>query len=394
MVYKGFCFLTGGDKNDLEVKNILDISPNLHMHNTRPTHGKKNIDILVSDMAHLYDEPYIIPNVPTDIPDGQPGGGKPSDHPIVYCKPRLERQSKPAKQVVVKKTRRFSNLQKKDVANWIQHESWEELFNSDKPAETFVQIVFEKLNKICPEEEIKITKLDGKVKSLALQKLGRQKLREYTNHGNSNRFKALKKLQKSRIKLEGQKALDKLFENAGEKGTKWIREASRMSSRPGEDSSSTFSLQSHIDENLTPRQSAERIVEYFSQISKEYTPIEEDSSAPWMEVQAKLEAAPCIHPPIEEHLVYQNTKEAKKTDSVPGDIPAKILKEFLPEFATPVTTILKNAVETHTWPEIYKKEYHLPLKKIPAPQNEDDIRGIGLTSFVSKQLERLVLNWI
>ena len=60
------------------------------MHKTRPNHGTKNIDVLVSDMVHLYSEPLIIPNVPTDIPDGQPGGGKVSDHPIVYSKPRLE----------------------------------------------------------------------------------------------------------------------------------------------------------------------------------------------------------------------------------------------------------------------------------------------------------------
>ena len=30
---------------------------------------------------------------------------------------------------------------------------------------------------------------------------------------------------------------------------------------------------------------------------------------------------------------------------------------------------------------------------IPSPENEDDVRCIGLTSFVSKQLERLMLNW-
>ena len=84
-------------------------------------------------------------------------------------------------------------------------------------------------------------------------------------------------------------------------------------------------------------------------------------------------------------------KKSKKTDSVPGDIPASILKEFLPEFALPINAILKEAVETHTWPESFKKKYHLPLKKIPFPQTEDDLRGIGLTSFVSKQLERLVL---
>ena len=167
-----------------------------------------------------------------------------------------------------------------------------------------------------------------------------------------------------------------------------------MSSRPGEDTSSSFSLQSHVDENLTPLQSAEKIVQYFAQISQEYTPIEEDISSSWMDVQTKLAVAPCIHPPIEEHIVYQNMLKAKKTDSVPGDIPATVLKEFLPEFATPVTAILRQAVLTHTWPEIYRKEYHIPLKKIPLPQNEDDIRGIGLTSWVSKQLERLVLNWI
>ena len=71
-----------GDKNDLEIRNILDISPTFHMHNTKATHGDKNIDVLVSDMVHLFSESIIIPNVETDIPDGQPGGGKQSDHPM------------------------------------------------------------------------------------------------------------------------------------------------------------------------------------------------------------------------------------------------------------------------------------------------------------------------
>ena len=44
--------------------------------------------------------------------------------------------------------------------------------------------------------------------------------------------------------------------------------------------------------------------------------------------------------------------------------------------------------------KIFKKEYHVPIKKVPSPLSEDDIRGIGLTSWVSKQLERLVLKWI
>ena len=90
-------FLMGGDKNDVNMQRILDISPNLHLHNKKPTYGLKNIDILVSDMAHLYNEASIIPNVPTDIPPGQPGAGSLSDHPVVISAPRLERQSKPAR---------------------------------------------------------------------------------------------------------------------------------------------------------------------------------------------------------------------------------------------------------------------------------------------------------
>ena len=247
---------------------------------------------------------------------------------------------------------------------------------------------------ICPEETIKISQLNGKVTSLALQKLSREKNREYTKHGSSLRFKALKKQMKERIKLEGEKALEKQIENANGKGMKWMREASRLSARPGEDTSSTFSLPTHIDANFTPKRSAEEIADYLAKISQEYTPIEDDTSSPWMEVQEKINSTPCDHIDIQEYQVFSNMKNAKVTDSVPGAIPASILREFLPDFNTPVTALLKEAVQTHTWPQRYKQEYHIPLKKIPIPESEDDIRGIGLTAWISKQLERLVLNWI
>ena len=37
-------------------------------------------------------------------------------------------------------------------------------------------------------------------------------------------------------------------------------------------------------------------------------------------------------------------KAAKKKYSVPGDISSSILQEFLPEFVTPITAILREAV--------------------------------------------------
>ena len=188
--------------NDLNLSHILDISPTLHMHNTKPTPGVKNIDILVSDMVHYFCESIIIPNVATDIPDGQPGGGKMSDHPIIYCEPRLDSESKPAKQMVLKKTRRFNQARKEMLAKWIQHESWEQLYNSKSMADTFIQIVNSKIDEICPQEVVKVSQFDGKFNSLALQKLARRKKREYAKNGCSKKYKDIKKNMKKIIKIE------------------------------------------------------------------------------------------------------------------------------------------------------------------------------------------------
>ena len=157
--YKDYFFLTGGDKNDLNIQDILDISPLLHMHNTKPTYGTKNIDVLVSDMVHLYGESVIIQNVPTDIPDGQAGSGKRSDHPIVFCTPRLERGDKPARRLVVKKTRRIDSHNKAKLADWIQHESWESVYDgidASGMADQFNELVTQKLDELCLKEVVKV----------------------------------------------------------------------------------------------------------------------------------------------------------------------------------------------------------------------------------------------
>ena len=109
-------------------------------------------------MVHLYCEPIIAPNVPTDIPDGQPGGGKTSDHPIVYTRPRLDRGSISARELVIKKTRRLDEVRQRTIAEWIQKESWEALFNSKGSAEQFELDDLDELDEICPEESVKITK--------------------------------------------------------------------------------------------------------------------------------------------------------------------------------------------------------------------------------------------
>ena len=101
-------------------------------------------------------------------------------------------------------------------------------------------------------------------------------------------------------------------------------------------------------------------------------------------VKAKLQNDECDHPKIEDHEVFRDLLSAKKTASTPLDIPIPILKEFLPELASPAAAIYREAISSHEWPQCYKQERHLPIKKVPLPDTEDDIRTLGLTSFFSK----------
>ena len=126
------------------------------MMNTKPTYGLKNIDVLISDMSHLFCESVIIPNVPTDLPSSQAGGGVPSDHPVVYCQPKVNRQEAPKKEVLIKRTRRYTKERMNAFGLWIQSESWETLYDAaGGMADQFVKICFPRLMKYFPRRKLK-----------------------------------------------------------------------------------------------------------------------------------------------------------------------------------------------------------------------------------------------
>ena len=87
--------------------------------------------------------------------------------------------------------------------------------------------------------------------------------------------------------------------------------------------------------------------------------------------------------------------------SVPGDLPARLMKEFFLEVTTPATMIYNNIVKStmhngidEIWPRQWKMEYGTPLKKVSQPVDENDLRVISLTNHLSKTFERFVMIWI
>ena len=389
--HTGAAFICGGDKNDLDTKHLLEISSSFRQIVNKPTYKNSVLDILVTDIGHFYNEPVIRPPIAPDV-EGQ---GVPSDHNVVYVKTIAESSAPVKRSTITKTSRPLTTIAKQKIANWIQEESWSsvsECSNVSLMVEKFSSLVSEKLDELCPVKTFKVNNLDNDFTTPAIKELARKKLREYTKHGNSKLFKHLKKALKKKIKSEGKLFIEKQISLAGEKGCKWIRHTASLQARPGAAPQKSFTLPDHLDSGLSALQSAEKIADFFSKISQEYDPLNVDNLPE--RVKLKLLNDPCDHPVFVEHEVYADLSRAKKTCSVPGDIPANILDEFLPEFVKPITDIFNATFSSHEWPSMFKKEYGVPIEKVPDPQCEDDLRSIGLTPFISKRMEKLLIKWI
>ena len=94
-------------------------------------------------------------------------------------------------------------------------------------------------------------------------------------------------------------------------------------------------------------------------------------------------------PVLDEFDVYQKIKKAKKPKAgVPNDLPRKLIQEFAPELATPLSIIYNKIITSGKWPMKWKVEHGIPLKKVENPKSEDELRIISLSPFYSKVMEK------
>ena len=144
----------------------------------------------------------------------------------------------------------------------------------------------------------------------------------------------MKKEVKVKLKDAAVNFLDKQTNLVASKNNSWLRHVKLLAARPGDQSQSTFSLPKHVEDNLSALESSNAICEYFSRISQEYPPLNPATLPD--HIKAKLSDDPCKHPYLADHIVYEGLKKGKKTGSVPGELPIKILNEFLPKLTAPV----------------------------------------------------------
>ena len=135
---------------------------------------------------------------------------------------------------------------------------------------------------------------------------------------------------------------------------------------------------------LSDVEQAEKIADKFAEVSNLYKPLQRDMID--FPAFSKEDV-----PVVSEELVLevlQNLNVSKATRK--NDIPAKILKQFARQISKPLTVIINNCIMQGVWPEVFKVEIVTPVKKVPNPQNIDDLRNISGLLNLNKVMEKII----
>ena len=256
--------------------------------------------------------------------------------------------------------------------------------------------VFEKyssglVNQFFPEKLVLISDKDNPYMTEELRLLRRQRQRVHAKWGKTDRYLNLKSLFDQKLKQEAEKYRIKIETEVseGKRGNSYS--ALRKLDYGTQNCKQSFSLPNYEEEDLSPAQSAERLASYFSSISQEFEPINSDEFPPWIKEKLNYGKLDSSKPILEEWQVYLKLKHSKKANSlVPGDLPVKLIKEFTPEIAKPVSVIYNKIPQSGVYPRQWVVEYQLAIPKVYPPMSEDDTRNIASTAFLSKQYESFI----
>ena len=395
--YPNAGLVLGGDKNNLNISTLLTGIPRLKQIVTKFTHKNKVLDVILTNMHSLYSVPIIAPPVPPD----DPLCGVPSDHSTPIATPLTLDSVNQPREYVYRTYRPLPESGVREFGEWICNEEWGGIPENVNPTEqvlAFETIVNTKLDAIFPQKTLKINpNHDKPFITVELKKLDRQVKREYRKHNKSENYLRLKKSYDEKFKNAAKAYLEKNVRSLKEDDPgKAYRSLKKMAAQPGDCSDEgSFTLISHLEDNLTNEQSIERIAQHFAQISQEFPPINYNLLPD--NVKSKLDRPidPDDIPEIQDYAVYEIIRQSRKPrSSVPGDLPRRIVQEFGPELATPAGIIFRNIAKSGHWPQPWRVEYGTPLQKQSNPISEDQLRIISLTSYLSKVLEQFVVIWL
>ena len=311
--------------------------------------------------------------------------GVESDHKIVLMKPIniLEQNcSRTFREVLVRPVTDSGMLQ---LREWFQNQTWANIINSSsvsEKAELLQNMVLQKVDEFLPIKNRKIAIDDQPWYTDELKKLKRKKSREFRKNRKSNKYTELQGKYEQKLKLAKRKyKKDKIDDVLTSSDRQWYSKLKRMTHF---DQEKFEPVQVESIEGLSDQLQAEIIADSFSSISNEYKPINRDE----INVPAyNVESIPIFYP----YQVRQKLEKIKeKKASIPGDIPAIVIKRFADHLSFPLCNILNSCISQGHWPNMYKIEAITPIPKQFPPADVSMLRPISLLYFFERIMESLI----
>ena len=392
--YPNCGFFIGGDKNCLNLAPILLGLPKFRQVVVGNTHEDKCLDVLITNIASLYHPPEIVPAVPAD----DPARAKPSDHLVPVMYPISGATGTVSRTYTTKLRRPLPDSAIRHFGQWLVTEQWLILAEEDESPDAklckFNSLIQNKIEEHFPQKEVKISNEDLPFIDWKLKKMKRKLMRIYCQEGKSSTYVTMLNSYDQQFEKASKEYIRKNVSDL--KSVNPARAASilkRLGGAPGDCADKgDFTVLSHQTQNLSAEECTARILKYFTDISKEYEPL--DICRLPVRVKVKLLEKGQQIPTIEDYQVYETIQKAKKTSGVPGDLPAKLVREFSAELATPLGLIFRSIMKTNQWPLDWAIEHGIALKKVKVPETEADLRIVSLTAFWSKCMEAFVIDWL
>ena len=374
----GLFFCIAGDTNELKLEPILSLTPNFVQVVNKPTRidpvsGREDIlDPIITTLAPFYQEPQCLDPLDPD-PDKN---GKKSDHRIVLFKPISSLEQRVTRQTRSIKVRPITQSGIENMRNWFMEQTWKNVFEAEtshKKAEIFQNTLMEQFEINFPETNRKLNSDDSPWITHQLKKLDRKRKRIYSKERRSEKWAKLDKVFKDEVKKAKKNFYHKMIADLRKKKpSQWYSSLKRIS---GFDQNRQNVIIEEIN-HLSDEKQAEKIADFFSSIPNEYEALkDQDIDIP----EFKKDEIPQFQP---NQVWLLLTKVRTNKATVPGDLPARLIKEFAAYLAEPLTDIINTSLIRGEYPSIYKFEYSTPVPKVFPPEKVSQMRNIsGLLTF-------------
>ena len=275
------------------------------------------------------------------------------------------------------------------LKNWFQAQEWGEVLEEesvDKKAEILHHMILDKVDEFCPEKMRKLASDDKPWFTEELKVLKRKKSRLFRKNRSSKKYYHLVKIYKQKLSKAKRDFKTKTIDEVmTARSGQWYSKLKRISNF---DQTKSETIQVDEISHLSEYEQAERIADSFSVISNEYKEIRKD------DIDIPLFSRSSI-PQYKPHEIKKYLQKIKTNKSTaPGDIPAKIIKEFAFFICIPMANIINTGLSVGQWPKIYKKETITPIPKQYPPESMEMLRPISNLPNLNKIMEKIICEMV